>query len=131
MMARLTAPSLITHDFTSTPACTISLTLELYHELPGELHLRWGTSKKHQGNESATSGEPLQGQRFIWTGTTSAMLPAVVPATVVKIPLRIAVTSPGWVSVDGCWVEWSCKEVPQLNGGQSIPACCIQVETLR
>jgi tetratricopeptide (TPR) repeat protein len=158
LAARLVAPQRsIKHNFSISPICGIELALEICHEIPAALDVKWSTTLVRDSTTTSTTGATaaqgeqsmlLQGatrrgdddnddgisfaqqqqavsspQRFTWHGATQAALHDVTPGNVVRVPLRLSVLSPGWVSIDSCWVNWRCKDAPDVDGELQIPAC--------
>lgn len=114
----------------------MDLRLEICHELPAALTLRWGAAFAEEPAPAAVDGEQQiaaapkvarPGQRFVWQGAVGGTLAGVAPGAAAAVPLRLAACAPGWVSVEEVWVEWSCSEVPQLSGSLAVPACHIFV----
>ena len=115
----------VSHDFSVDPTCFVDVTLELYHELPAALEVRFSTASSDDDdndNDDEQKEQAPVNQRFVWSGMTAGALPAVDPGTVVRVPLQISVSAPGWVSLEGCWVEWRSSDVPQLSGKLILPA---------
>jgi hypothetical protein len=153
LAARLVAPQRsVRHDFSISSVCGIALILEICHEIPAALDIKWSTMPEEGSNRSnevsaAAQGEHLiqtQGdgggggdvssstshgpQRFMWHGATQATLHNVTPGSVVRVPLKLSVIAPGWVSIENCCVAWSCAAVAataavELEGSLQVPAC--------
>jgi hypothetical protein len=151
LAARLLAPQRsVRHDFSISSVCGIDLALEICHEIPAALDVKWSTMPDMDSsntNFDTTQGEqpmPIQGngggddgvvssqqkqppspgqQRFMWHGSTQATLHNVTPGSVVRVPLRLSVIAPGWVSIENCSVAWSCEAAPELDGALQVPAC--------
>jgi len=157
LSARLVAPRSIKHNFSVSSVCGIELALEICHEIPAALDVKWSTMPVRDTNNTTTGataaqGEqsmPIQGaapirnddndgvsfaqqqqavssqtpQRFMWHGATQATLRNVTPGSVVRVPLRLSVISPGWVSIKDCSVVWHCKDAPEVDGAMQIPPC--------
>ena len=142
----MVAPRRVQHDFSGGAVAMLSASLDIYHELPVALDVRWGTSYDGAAAAAAAAGSPRSpgalppagtareasvaasapaqegGPPFAWCGQTMGALAGVAGGAAVTVPLRAALLQPGWVALTGCWVAWSCKEAPHLSGAMAVTA---------
>jgi hypothetical protein len=143
----------VAHDFEAAPLCMLPLTLLLRNtmaapaavcvelgRLPGEggpvppSVPTWqprATPPTDGGAATPSSGSVLlaaaaalpPARQHIWCGRTRVTLPAVAPGGVVQVPLSVAVTRPGKLSLADCHVSWHfAGQPPHVSGSCRVPA---------
>ncbi|KAL4852692.1 Trafficking protein particle complex subunit 8 [Chlorella vulgaris] len=143
----------VAHDFEAAPLCMLPLSLLLRNtmaapaavcvelgRLPGEggpvppSVPTWqprATPLTDGGAATPSSGSVLLAaaaalppvRQHIWCGRTRVTLPAVAPGGVVQVPLLVAVTRPGKLSLADCHVSWHfAGQPPHVSGSCRVPA---------
>jgi hypothetical protein len=66
-------------------------------------------------------------RQYVWCGAARTTLLAVPPGRTVELPLRVAVTAPGWLALADYVVAWRYEGAPQLAGSATGPPCFVHV----
>lgn len=86
--------------------------------------------EKTAGQQALPSADyGLQSVRpYVWSNRTRTSIPMLAGFATIEIPLSIAVSQPGSISVEDYVVSWSYSDVPAINGSVNGPACLFTVE---